>query len=1527
MHPELIERNFIHIAGDTVLNYLFISKAIPRLNTGRVTSSFLKLYQYATEGGIWISGLDPLNNWQPMEWGRFKPTQGRIDKNGKIVKYESPPKTPNRVTYFDVPDCIWDKVAKRYNIKQDHSSPAQHLQDQLNPLSFWDTPVLFWALVLLLWSNNKQQTETVATSTPSLKSGFYWGSKNKQQTETIATPFSLWEWLVMLLSKNQQQTEIVETPLSFWEWVVLHPEIPIILCEGEKKAASLLSQGFVAIALPGIWNGRIGKKDFDERLHPDIMPVAQPGRKFIILFDYETKPKTRWSIFQATLRTGKTIEAVGCTCEVALLPGPEKGVDDFIVERSKLIESGQTVKYSQFIEDSRTNTHTQAVKQNLIVEGNQLNNDGQIIECHQVINQISPVEDNQLTDNRNVTKSHSVIIQNLPHQSNELTKNSQVIESHTEVHPIAPYLNTQLIENGQLVKHDHVVNQNSLVDNNKLTNNGQVIECHQNSLVDNNKLTNNSQVTEQHEVINQASLLESNQPTENYPVTKCHQAINQNSQVENNQLIEPSQLIEQHLAVNQNVAVSINQINALLTTIIDDAISLKQYQRSFHTRHRGLSSKYKPDIRVNVKYLSSAEKLPSSGLVVLSSDMGTNKTGRMAQWREANPDVKFLNTGHRVNLLKNLATRLKTDMYSDLSYAGLAKAQALSITIDSLHKLNTQMLNYGCVFIDEACQYLTHLLHSKTCKEYRAQILEVLEYIVHNASLVVIADAHMDDITVEFFRAMRPPEEKPFILKNDWRNGDRLIYWYEGNNSSAIVAQISAALMNKQKIMVASDSKRFIKKLEQSLTMKVRVEEAGSREQASAVSVSRTGAGGLDIFTVVKDGATPTLSSVNSTTSEGISNFSSQISQVNSTSSETVKDGHSPTLSQVNSTSSATDKNENYQILQINSTSSNHSPTPDSQHHSDLEVNAQSNTDAHRSTTSRLRLWSIHSDNSGSEENVAFIKDITNAVKDVDALLTSPSLGTGVDINEYHFDVVYGIFHAKSQTATECAQQLYRYRPHVPIHVWVAPRPPFGYQETNAQKIKERILQTNEVTAFLIRIDKETGRRGVEKDWALDTYCQILAARNRSINNLRADLQDLLTEMGNKIISMGGDEDTFALEQMKKAAAALDTAYYSAVTRAKNISPTEYRQRQNKDYLKPEEVFECEKFRLQDTYGIEVTESLVEKDAGGKLSRAISAFEAILKEPDGTIFDTNSNRQYPAPPTIVAEKDRQEREHLPLCMDWGNYSAKWLARFNLGLHDILKRLVAGEEVTARDPDLLRMVALAKEYGIYIKTILGFTVPDKCQPIWLLGTLLDQLGLKLDDRKEGPRGKQVKLFSLSPVELDFALKVIAHREHKRNMKQERAQQAQESQRRYQAGMQSRYGVAPPPDPVSTPPPNGIGNPLGEGVNTTVDQVDFAACSRDGNDLSLVNGADGVDFKQFQLDDGDDTSLVNCVELLRTSLKKGVEAIKSVLRSWSEDRRWGAVLLLEDIAATELRSLEQLMPHFYDWLSESVLPMDC
>ena len=1033
--PETIAKNFFHLCGDQALEKLLISDKIPRLNSGRVSSKILRRYRHVEAGGMWISGLDPHNNWKPMEWGRFKPTQPRIDiEKGKPVKYESPPETPNRVMYFDVSDVTWDIIAQRYKIKRYHSKLAWRLQDKFERL-------------------------------------------------------------------------------MFWAWVQKHPEIPVILVEGEKKAAKLLSLGFAAIGLPGIWNGRVGKKDFDERLHPDIMPLAQKGRKFIILFDYETKPSTRWSVFQAIVRTGKLIESVGCKYEVAELPGPEKGVDDFAVDRGD--------KAADFIA--------------------RIINDAKTLSQYQ---------------------------KSFRHKLRGLNKYTP----------------------------DQVVNSKYLSD---------VVDL-------------------------------DNLPVKSEPIT---------------------------------------------------------YTQALESERADLSD-YK--VEENVQSPSSTQALPKKGLmrfVVLWSDMGTGKTELMRKWRDNNPHLRFLNNGHRVNLLKNLSIRLKTEMYSALNYGDLARAKALSITIDSLHKLNTNALQYDCVFIDEACQYLVHLLHSNTCKANRAAILEALEYIVSHTSLLVIADAHMDDTTIDFFLAMLPEGTKPYIVKNEFKNDGRKVFWYEGQDSSAIVAQIAAALMRREKVMVCSDSKRFIKKLERLLNMPVFVE--------------------------CDD-----------------------------------KDDESPESEQ------------------------------------------------------KLRVWAIHGDNSGSEENVTFIKDITESIKTVDALLITPSLGTGVDMAEYHFDLVFGVFHAVSQTATECAQQLHRYRPLVPFHIWVAPKPPFGYKETNTATLKAQILQKNQMTAFLIRIDPQTGRRGAEKDWALNAYCQIESDRNSSLNNLRADLRSLLADMSNEIIPMGDEfeSDEVARQKLKAVDKVLRMEHNAAIASSNDITLTEYLHRQGKDYLNPEEMNECEKFRIANAYGMEVTEELVEKDEGGRLIKQIAAFETILMESEGKITDADG-QEIPAPPMIVSDRDHQERLRLPFCMDWGNYSAQWQARFILGLHSILKRLVAGERFTAADPELQRMVEIAQLCRPHIKAILGFTVPENpedCSPKWLLGTLLDGLGLKLVGEKEGKKGQQVKFFWLETERLVFALSVLAHRERQRQLKEEQKHQQSSSNLGHQARMQSQYGIEQNGETVSTPP---------------------------------------------------------------------------------------------------------------------------
>ena len=43
--------------------------------------------------------------------------------------------------------------------------------------------------------------------------------------------------------------------LGFWAWVIANPKVSVTVTEGCKKAAALLSLGFAAIGLPGIWGG------------------------------------------------------------------------------------------------------------------------------------------------------------------------------------------------------------------------------------------------------------------------------------------------------------------------------------------------------------------------------------------------------------------------------------------------------------------------------------------------------------------------------------------------------------------------------------------------------------------------------------------------------------------------------------------------------------------------------------------------------------------------------------------------------------------------------------------------------------------------------------------------------------------------------------------------------------------------------------------------------------------------------------------------------------------------------------------------------------------------------------------------------------------------------------------------------------------------------------------------------------------------------------------------------------------------
>ena len=131
--------------------------------------------------------------------------------------------------------------------------------------------------------------------------------------------------------------------LQFWEWVE-NTNCPIVITEGEKKAAALISRGYAAIGLPGINSGYrvtekgdwVTKPDGTQyqratawELHLALQPLDTASREITIIFDYRAGDYSQSPEFKTASTTAKLFK--NAIAKIGELPGPDKGVDDFLV--------------------------------------------------------------------------------------------------------------------------------------------------------------------------------------------------------------------------------------------------------------------------------------------------------------------------------------------------------------------------------------------------------------------------------------------------------------------------------------------------------------------------------------------------------------------------------------------------------------------------------------------------------------------------------------------------------------------------------------------------------------------------------------------------------------------------------------------------------------------------------------------------------------------------------------------------------------------------------------------------------------------------------------------------------------------------------------------------------------------------------------------------------------------------------------------------------------------------------------------
>ncbi len=199
---------------------------------------------------------------------------------------------------------------------------------------------------------------------------------------------------------------------------------------------------------------------------------------------------------------------------------------------------------------------------------------------------------------------------------------------------------------------------------------------------------------------------------------------------------------------------------------------------------QGLSQlSYPSDLNLNTRYLGDLAIPKAAKLVGIKSPIGTGKTQTIEKIVEEAiaRQQKVLVIGHRIKLVEQLCQRFKLPYLTEIQENGVNHSRGYGLCLDSLHpnslaKFHPSDWTNSLIIIDEVEQVLWHGLNSNTCKKNRVAILSSLKKIlgqnVEFSGQVIVCDADLSDVSLDYLIALMGIKIKPFIVTNNWKPED-----------------------------------------------------------------------------------------------------------------------------------------------------------------------------------------------------------------------------------------------------------------------------------------------------------------------------------------------------------------------------------------------------------------------------------------------------------------------------------------------------------------------------------------------------------------------------------------------------------------------------------------------------------------------------------------------------------------------------------------------------------------------------------
>ena len=257
----------------------------------------------------------------------------------------------------------------------------------------------------------------------------------------------------------------------------------------------------------------------------------------------------------------------------------------------------------------------------------------------------------------------------------------------------------------------------------------------------------------------------------------------------------------------------------------------------------------------------------------------------------------------------------------------------------------------------------------------------------------------------------------------------------------------------------------------------------------------------------------------------------------------------------------------------------------------------------------------------GDDEVVRyFLKNIKTEILTKDALFSSPSIGTGIDIsfpdNAKQVDVVYGFFDTNVNTHFDIDQQLGRVRHPGQVKVWVSPIR--HRKSTDIETIRQEILLDKEVKGLRYYLDENGFHASMGQHPFADLLSTIIATRRQSMNRLRDNFINHKQKTGWDVEYVENNELNAQKGKIIGKA--------SRVTRAKNVQSrllaaqditfaTRLKLEDKKKKNLPmtdDEKTALKKYWIKHFYRQEVTQELLDFDDEGKTQEKITLLELVI---------------------------------------------------------------------------------------------------------------------------------------------------------------------------------------------------------------------------------------------------------------------------------------------------------------------------